>query len=341
MSFLFDPYLNGSSLIRAAEAFRDETPDSPMLLVVGAADHASDSDASEAYLESVRSLASTAYAHRSYTKPGSTLNDETGPGDLLLFAPAEQSLDEQSSRPSRELNQKLRKASMDMPFNLLTSFTDMANGQQDFFEPQTIVVKEKFFRARADLLLNLRCNAILVGEGSANTLATCCAKGRRLSLAQLAILFSSSILLPVITLLDARKPFSSDPARMILRIFATFAFVIALVYVVDRSTLFDHVRKDIFRWENFGFLSIVTFLFGVATIRRTTSSGKGHIVHENEFLPRDQTSEWKGWMQLVILFYHYGQVNSTLILLETYLCSCNLETTLITYRLHQHPFGTS
>ncbi|EME84654.1 uncharacterized protein MYCFIDRAFT_173604 [Pseudocercospora fijiensis CIRAD86] len=310
LSFLYDPHLNGSLLMDAVEAFRDQTPESPMLLTIGAANSASESASSQAYLDRVHSIASSAHSRRPYTELGSDLDYQHGPGDLLLFAPAEESFDAERSKPFRELNQKLLEASIDTPFHLISAFTHMTSGPGDYLEPGSLLVKEEVFRTRADLLLNLRCNAIIVGKGHANNVATCCANWRRSNGIQLVAIISLGMFLPALAVLHIRTKLLPSNVRPILYAFASFSIAILLVFIADRSHVFGHVRKDAFRYENGGMLFLISLIAGIATIRRG-STGKSQCANNN-FLPREQSSEWKGWMQLVIIFYHYGQHDASL-----------------------------
>ncbi|KXT11682.1 hypothetical protein AC579_6483 [Pseudocercospora musae] len=175
LAFLYDPHLNGSLLMNAAEAFRDQTPESPMLLTIGAANTASESASPE--------------------------------------------------------------------------------------EPNWI---------------------------------------------QLVTLAALGLLLPVLAILDTRMNLFSSVVRPIVGAVASFGIAVLLIYIADRSHVFHHVRKDAFRYENGGMLFLVSLVLGIATVRRS-QTGKLQYVNNN-FLPREHSGEWKGWMQLVIIFYHYGQV---------------------------------
>ncbi|KAF7196276.1 putative O-acetyltransferase CAS1 [Pseudocercospora fuligena] len=292
LSFLYDPHLNGSLLMNAVEAFRDQTPESPMLLTIGAANSASESASPEEYLDRVHSITSLAHSRRPNIKLGSRLEYQNGPGDLLLFAPAEQSFDVERSKTFLELNQKLLEASVETPFHFLSAFTEMTTGPGDYLEPGSLLVKEELFRTRGDLLLNLRCNAIIAGKGP--------------NWIQLVTVITLGLVLPVLAILNTCMKLSSSVVRPIVSSFASFGIAILLTHIADRSHVFDHVRKDVFRYENGGMLFLVSLIVGIATIRRSQTD-KLQLINHN-FLPREQSSEWKGWMQLVIIFYHYGQV---------------------------------
>lgn len=63
----------------------------------------------------------------------------------------------------------------------------------------------------------------------------------------------------------------------------------------DRSPLFLKIDK-VFSWQPFGFLMALVVAGGLGTLT---------VQKDSSFLNRHQTEEWKGWMQLCILVYHY------------------------------------
>lgn len=72
-----------------------------------------------------------------------------------------------------------------------------------------------------------------------------------------------------------------------------FSATIALVFVADRTGLWLKEQKQFSSWI-FTFLCISSFAIGLATIK-TSDKDLG-------FLNREQTDEWKGWMQGMIFF---------------------------------------
>ena len=65
----------------------------------------------------------------------------------------------------------------------------------------------------------------------------------------------------------------------------------------------------------FGSLCCIALVFGVLTVQRTklaSSQVSTNLSPDAGFLSRDQTDEWKGWMQVLILIYHYTGASTVL-----------------------------
>ncbi|CAE8723932.1 unnamed protein product [Polarella glacialis] len=80
-----------------------------------------------------------------------------------------------------------------------------------------------------------------------------------------------------------------------LRSATEFAVILGFMYVCDRTAVFGQIGKvydpQVF-WGLWALLCVVA-LCSVRTIR------------ESKPLSREQTDEWKGWMQIMFLMYHY------------------------------------
>jgi hypothetical protein len=79
---------------------------------------------------------------------------------------------------------------------------------------------------------------------------------------------------------------------------AEFAGIMIIYYLCDRTELFGHTEKHYNR-DLYWFIFVCLVAASLATIRK--SKHTGHVM----LLQRDQTEEWKGWMQVQFLFYHY------------------------------------
>jgi hypothetical protein len=76
------------------------------------------------------------------------------------------------------------------------------------------------------------------------------------------------------------------------------------MYFCDRTTLLGKAQKQ-FDPYVFSFLMLLTLAAGIITLKTSKREG------DQGFLNRDQTDEWKGWMQIIILVYHYLGASGT------------------------------
>ncbi|KAF9462141.1 O-acetyltransferase [Collybia nuda] len=155
-----------------------------------------------------------------------------------------------------------------------------------FFEP--------LVKLQATILLNLRCNGVLSKTFPLNK--TCCNVYSWPSMLQFLILGSVVLWGPGLYFLwyqkarhVSRRPDISSSALL-------FSAAIALVFIADRSGLWLKEQKQYSSWT-FAFLCILSIIVGLVNVK-TSDKDLG-------FLNREQTDEWKGWMQLAILIYHY------------------------------------
>jgi len=70
--------------------------------------------------------------------------------------------------------------------------------------------------------------------------------------------------------------------------------IMALTYICENHWIFPHSQKEYSR-DLFMFIVILFFIYGYYTIEP---------VKDLTLLSRDQTEEWKGWMQFIFLLYH-------------------------------------
>lgn len=71
--------------------------------------------------------------------------------------------------------------------------------------------------------------------------------------------------------------------------------IMALTYICEKHPFYPHSSKHYSR-DLFVFVLIVFFLYAFVTIKPC---------HDLSLLGREQTEEWKGWMQFIFLLYHY------------------------------------
>lgn len=160
--------------------------------------------------------------------------------------------------------------------------------------------------SQAQILLNLRCNDLQPKRFPFDK--TCCA--RYPARLDLSLWVSVGIWLfgPMIWFLRLREKESgviAETARTILPLLpeakydkplTIFGSVVWLCRIADRTGLWLKSQKQFNPWI-FTMLSVLIIVACLATVKKG-SKDLGP-------LNRQQTDEWKGWMQLFILIYHY------------------------------------
>ncbi|KAF9568475.1 O-acetyltransferase [Agrocybe pediades] len=189
-------------------------------------------------------------------------------------------------------------------------------------------------RAQAQILLNLRCNDILPKTFPLNK--TCCNRYPIPSILQSGFFLFVVFLGPYVAYRVYKQGSFSlllhDPRALPPLI---FSMSIALIFLADRTSFWLKEHKYFDPWT-FTFLCLLSLVIGIATVKRGDSDAG--------VLNRDQTDEWKGWMQTVILIYHYlhgsqvsGIYNPIRMLVASYLFMTGYGHT--TYYLRKADYG--
>ena len=71
--------------------------------------------------------------------------------------------------------------------------------------------------------------------------------------------------------------------------------IIILTYIFENHWFFEHSQKEYSR-DLFMFVLIIFFAYAIYTVKP---------IQDLTLLGREQTEEWKGWMQFIFLLYHY------------------------------------
>ncbi|XP_059433679.1 protein REDUCED WALL ACETYLATION 2-like [Corylus avellana] len=92
--------------------------------------------------------------------------------------------------------------------------------------------------------------------------------------------------------------------RLILRAISEFGFLMGYFFLCDRTDLFASETK-VYNRDLFLFLYfLLIIVWGIPSLKmhhdKSPMSGKTTL-----YLNRHQTEEWKGWMQILFLMYHY------------------------------------
>ncbi|EIW64341.1 Cas1p-domain-containing protein [Trametes versicolor FP-101664 SS1] len=150
---------------------------------------------------------------------------------------------------------------------------------------------------QAQMLLNLRCNDILPKTFPLDK--TCCRRYPWPSVLHLLVLAGAFLWAPANWLIARRFSPQSSGMPLIRDDEVSglaLSFAAALIYVADRTGFWLKEQKQFDPWT-FGFLALLSLAAGLLSVKRADN--------DLGFLNREQTDEWKGWMQIAILIYHY------------------------------------
>ncbi|KAI4295397.1 hypothetical protein L6164_035446 [Bauhinia variegata] len=92
--------------------------------------------------------------------------------------------------------------------------------------------------------------------------------------------------------------------RMTLRAMSEFGFILFYFYICDRTNILGDSTKNYNR-DLFLFLYILLIIVSATTSLKKHSDPSAFSGKTILYLNRHQTEEWKGWMQVLFLMYHY------------------------------------
>ena len=243
------------------------------------------------------------------------------------------------------MNEYLHRAARREGIKVAWSHSLMTWQRDSAFEQSGLHVLRSVASSKADVILNARCNAIITKANGYPMDKTCCSAYDQPSwIPSIIFLGCSFFLFIVVTNL------STDEGRGVLfgsgKVSnALCVLLLSLLYcfVADRTQIFNKLHKQ---FSNVEFLSLCTIALGAGllSIRRSTTaqvtkwtSVSGY--QDQSFLSREQTDEWKGWMQFFILIYHYTGASKVLwiyeiirILVASYLFMTGFGHTVFFYR---------
>ncbi|EGG08914.1 uncharacterized protein MELLADRAFT_22930, partial [Melampsora larici-populina 98AG31] len=183
----------------------------------------------------------------------------------------------------------------------IPSVHNLMTAEADLETADGLHYSEKLTSMQARVLLNMRCNDILVKKFPLDK--TCCSDYPRPNWIQWLIIFILLVWAPTGLYLYRNSNTASShwtrffPAHEYLGPLAAFGYSIVLIFLADRTTFFNKEQKQFNGWW-FGLLNLLGLAVGILT---SQVSDKGDL----GLLNREQTDEWKGWMQIAILIYHY------------------------------------
>jgi len=249
-----------------------------------------------------------------------------------------------------------------MRIPLMWSIPGLVVGQDKIWrDPLRTGFHVKFHVAelRANILFNMRCNAKLDRIKSYPYSRTCCTDYGIKAFTQLALVYLSTMYLVVCILCEALDLVAARPQndpRLGMFNMRAGCFVLALLmcYYADRTQMMAKGGK-LWQTKDFIALSVAWIAVLIFTIRRSgsvqDSCSMQHVTDQSlpsppdcvqdsadqpflpqsdsskdsttqPFLSRDQMDEWKGWMQCVILTYHWTGAQDSPIDTLFHLCVC-------------------
>ncbi|CAO3647776.1 unnamed protein product [Cunninghamella echinulata] len=169
--------------------------------------------------------------------------------------------------------------------------------------------------AQVQLALNYRCNDVQPKHFPYDT--TCCFRYPRPRWYQNIFFIIFLVLVPLGFYFSS---LDMVPTENILNALFIFGLCVIYMYFGDRTQIFGKIHKH-FDEQRFTYMMVVLVVItGIVTLKKSKKEG------DLGFLNRDQTDEWKGWMQVIILIYHFmgasgtsGIYNAVRILVAAYL----------------------
>ena len=325
LEFIWDPYLNTSALQAQLQSTAVSMPSDPnktttaIVLIGGGLWHARYLDEDylqdfEQAIEDVTSFTNQRHIHI----PLKT-------GALRILAPIQVPWYDSLSEERREtitparvkaMNEHLLQLSLQRGIPIAWAFSLMSYQQQRAYDVSGLHVVEDVAERMVDVLLNMRCNTILMERQSYPMDKTCCAAYPKMQWTQTLLLWWLMELGILLVLNPCRvRGLSSRiaaflPPRRVMNAMGILSTTLCYCYYADRTQLWNKAQKQ-FEYREFTALYTAAAVVGLLSIRGTKPLQSSEKILsptktvEQAFLSRDQTDEWKGWMQILILVYHY------------------------------------
>jgi N-acetylneuraminate 9-O-acetyltransferase len=336
LQFLWDPYLNSSALrneiVTSGNFYRSDLTlqrngSYTSIIAGGGLWHASylGDNYLTAFKNNVGALFSLLRNH-DIIKPTALLGSQR---NLLLLMPVlsakSDMLDEDRNAtltPERlaMLNSYLLEPSVRSHIEILWSFSSMLQPEILAYEEDGIHLLMEIVEKQADIILNLRCNAMAALQHYPYD-KTCCTGTTPYNMVQviMLILALSAIVLKAITAVSTvlGVRYAKLQRQKEIRALAVMSLVCIYCYLSDRTHLFQKAQKTTDQETFLWMLGFIMVLGALTMGRSTTGNGvsekdSGTCTNCGPYLTRDQTEEWKGWMQFVVLLYHYFGMSKVL-----------------------------
>jgi hypothetical protein len=349
LRFIWDPYLNGTILANELEIYSENVgsgvsggggkkkgkkEQNAVMIVLGTglwyARQYETGEALREFKSSIDSVVShTTRSDGSAWKAVDPLHGWEGIGDQVFLLPVEEPVYSRLSPARQEtimpeevdqMNEYLRKLTPAQGLTIPWVNQVMTANMKYAYEQSGIHVVESIANRRADIILNLRCNAKDDNAIGSPYERTCCSKYTSGNWFQWVLVVVSLIALPAAVVILPRSTSLGVPAdmRTLVPSLAVIGLALSYCFFADRSQLFTKVQNVYIRLD-FSTLTGLAFAIGLLTIRKTkealarkTSTKDVFVTSSPTFLSREQTDEWKGWMQVIVLLYHWTAARTQL-----------------------------
>jgi hypothetical protein len=344
VKFIWDPYLNSTGLEHELKKFRPdpelvskEADESAGLILLGAPGLWYARHGQENFHKEFRDSIDRVIPYMDHAEEDNAMLPVSRPfpsrkysPNFLLLAPVQVPW-YQALSPSREetitpekidlMNDYLQQVSAHSSADVVWSYSLMTWEGKAEYEESGLHVVDNVAHRKADVLLNLCCNADAVSRGHPFN-RTCCSNYKQPGPAQWIILLGGMLVLPAFPFIRRKHIMRVGrflPSADHLNALMIFGLVVCFCFYADRTQVFEKEQKQ-FRRREFLIACIAVAVAGVVSIResktRTTNQKVALKPSDQGFLSRDQTDEWKGWMQFILLIYHYTHGSKTLWIYE-------------------------
>jgi hypothetical protein len=341
LRFVWDPWLNSTTLSQELKMYVEhnspsrggQVPSSgkrrqALLLLGGGLWHAR--HLQDNYLTTYKLAVDRATAAASVARSKFDIQNggDDGVGNQLFFAPVFEPLYDQLS-PSRRVTitpNKIQAMNRHLLFqsqrglNVPWVFQNMTAGYPEIVGLSGMHVTNSVAEKMADVVINYRCNAKLARTEGFPYNQTCCSAYRPFNLITAVGAILCAFLLGVAGLKRLSPSTVDRFARStMLDVLAVLALVVSYCFVADRTHILDKFPKE---FDNLDFRVMLVVGVGVCLFNiKSIASAPAHTppddgpdgsksVRKAKFLPREQSDEFKGWMQIYMLVYAYTGASS-------------------------------
>lgn len=202
--------------------------------------------------------------------------------------------------------------------DIVWALRDMTIGSNASMQDDGLHLELKTTGALTNLLLNRFCNTDMFSLGY-KTVSTCCTQpGSSSWIVPIAVLAFSITLSCFYYHMYSTTEVSRCKSR--IATIALFTFTVLTCWISDRTILLSKMSKPVDE-RAFALCAAACLLMSMLSAEKLSRpsfcpppSEKAEVVGDTlkNVLSRAQTEEWKGWMQILILLYHYFGMSKVL-----------------------------